>query len=59
MLIPHDALKAKGIPLSKTQLWRLERANKFPKRVKITERSYGYVETEIDDYIRDRIAARK
>lgn len=59
MLIPHDALKAKGIPLSKTQLWRLERASKFPKRVKITERSYGYVETEIDDYICDRIAARK
>lgn len=59
MLIPHDALKGKGIPLSKCQLWRLERAGKFPKRVKITERSYGYVETEIDDYLRDRIAARK
>jgi DNA-binding Lrp family transcriptional regulator len=34
-LISHNDLKAKGIPYSKVHLWRLEKQNRFPKRVPI------------------------
>ena len=43
---------------SKPHLWRLEKANKFPKRVPIGAGRYGYVETEIDAYIEQKIAER-
>ena len=57
-LIPYEALKAKCIPYSKPHLWRLERADKFPKRVNIGPGRYGYVEEEIDQYIAKKIAER-
>jgi prophage regulatory protein len=57
-LIPYEALTAKCIPYSKPHLWRLEKANKFPKRVPIGAGRYGYVEEEIDAYIAERIAER-
>ena len=57
-LISYHELKPKGIPLSKPQLWRLERAGKFPKRVPISASRYGYVEQEIDEFVEQRIAAR-
>jgi prophage regulatory protein len=58
ILIPYRNLRAKGIPYSKPHLWRLERDGKFPKRVPIGLGRYGYVETEIDDYIAALVAAR-
>jgi prophage regulatory protein len=57
-LIPHEALAEKGIPLSKDQLIRLERAGTFPKRVKISQRRFGWVELEIDRWLAQRVAAR-
>jgi prophage regulatory protein len=57
-LIPHEALRSKGIPYSKPHLWRLEKANRFPKRVPIGAGRYGYVEAEIDAFIEASIAAR-
>jgi prophage regulatory protein len=53
-----DLHPKKGIPHSKTQLWRLEKVGKFPKRVKISAGRYGWVEAEIDAFIAERIAAR-
>jgi prophage regulatory protein len=41
--------------LSSTTRWRLERANKFPSRIQITESSVGYFEDEINDWIANRI----
>jgi prophage regulatory protein len=58
ILIPYRELKARGVPYSKPHLWRLERAGKFPKRVPIGPSRYGYVESEIDDYIAALVAAR-
>jgi prophage regulatory protein len=46
------------VPYSKPHLWRLEKAGKFPKRVPIGLSRYGYVESEIDDYITALVAAR-
>ena len=57
-LIPYEALKGKCITYSKPHLWRLERANKFPKRVPIGAGRYAYVEAEIDAWIDARISAR-
>jgi prophage regulatory protein len=57
-LIPYEALKAKCIAYSKPHLWRLEKANKFPKRVPIGAGRYGYVESEIDDFVEQKIAER-
>ena len=57
-LIPYDQLAAKGIPYSKPSLWRKERAGTFPKRVPIGDNRYAYVESEIDDFIGEMIAAR-
>jgi prophage regulatory protein len=57
-LIPYESLKAKCIGYSKPHLWRLEKANKFPKRVAIGAGRYGYVESEIDAYIEQKIAER-
>lgn len=58
-LISYDDLLARGICLSKVQLWRNERAGKFPKRVEISRQRIGWVESEIDAYIAARIAARQ
>jgi prophage regulatory protein len=71
-LIPYAALKAKGVPYSKTHTWRLEQFHKevdagtkektsaplFPYRVPIGPAKYGYVEEEIDAYVAELIANR-
>jgi prophage regulatory protein len=57
-LISYEALRSKCITYSKPHLWRLEKANKFPKRVPIGAGRYGYVEEEIDAYIAQKIAER-
>jgi prophage regulatory protein len=54
----HDDLKAKGIQWSRTHIIRLERAGRFPKRVRIGANSFGYVEAEIDSHIAALAAAR-
>jgi prophage regulatory protein len=58
VLISHADLTPKGITYSKPHLWRLEKENKFPKRVPVGPGRYGYVESEIDSYIDDLIAKR-
>jgi prophage regulatory protein len=61
-LLSYDDLKpAKGIHYSKTQLWRLEKTGAFPRRVSLTGNPngrHGWVESEIDAWIADRIAQR-
>jgi prophage regulatory protein len=59
LLIPYDSLADKGISLSKGQLWRLEKTGKFPKRVSVSAARHAWVESEIDHWIGDRIAARQ
>ena len=57
-LIAYETLKDRCITYSKPHLWRLERADKFPKRVPIGAGRYAYVEAEVDEWIAARIAAR-
>jgi prophage regulatory protein len=58
MLVSYDALKAKGITFSKMHVWRLEKAGKFPMHVQVSTQRIAWVESEIDQWIADRIAAR-
>ena len=44
--------------ISRVQRWRLEKRHLFPKRVHLTDRRVGWVEGEIDEWIRLRMAAR-
>ena len=44
--------------ISRVQRWRLEKLNLFPKCVHLTDRRVGWVEAEIDEWIRLRMAAR-
>jgi prophage regulatory protein len=44
--------------LSRTQRTRLEREGRFPKRVALSERALGWVETEIHSWVAGRISAR-
>jgi prophage regulatory protein len=53
-----DLKPLKGIPYSKVQLWRLERADKFPKRISIGPNRHGWAEHEIDAHISACITAR-
>lgn len=57
-LLAYEELAERGIHLSKTQLWRLERENKFPRRVPISAQRHGWSEQEIDEFIAERIEAR-
>ena len=59
VLLPYDALRTKGITLSKCQIWQLERAGKFPQRVYPSAGRVAWVEREIDEHLAKCIAARR
>jgi prophage regulatory protein len=43
--------------LSRSMIYRLVSAGQFPRPVRITARASGFVESEVTDYIRQKIAA--
>jgi len=57
-------LRGRGVSartgLSRTTIWRLVKAKKFPKPVPITDDGYavGWVESEVEDWIQARIQQR-
>jgi prophage regulatory protein len=58
-VLTYDDLRLqKGISYSKVQLWRLERQNKFPKRVPLGPGRHGWLDSEIDEWIMARAAER-
>ena len=42
------------IGLSRSTLWRLERAGDFPERVHLGVNSVGWLETDIDSWLNNR-----
>ena len=40
------------------QIWRLERDGKFPRRLRLGANAVGWLENEIDDWIRQRARER-
>jgi prophage regulatory protein len=57
-LLSYEDLESKGIPYSRPHIWRLIKAGKFPKPVKIGAAKNCWVESEVDALIEARIAAR-
>lgn len=43
---------------SPMHLWRLEKAGRFPRRIKLGPNSVGWLESEIEDWIAARVAER-
>jgi prophage regulatory protein len=56
-LLDYEGLAGKGIKYSRGHIWRLIKAGRFPKPVKIGDRN-TWVESEIDDLIEKLIAER-
>lgn len=46
------------VSLSVAHIWRLTRQGKFPSPVKITTRRSGWLESEVIDWLSERIACR-
>lgn len=57
-LLSAEGLKAKGIDFSKTQLWRLTKAGRFPKAVMLGYKSRAWIEAEIDAWIETKVKER-
>jgi prophage regulatory protein len=50
--------ETRGIGYSRRHLYTLESERKFPKRITLGENRVGWMESEIDDWIRHRAACR-
>jgi prophage regulatory protein len=46
------------IGLADATIWRLERAGKFPRRIKLGGNSVGWFESEIDAWLTQKAEAR-
>ena len=44
--------------LSRTTIYRLIAKGEFPKQIKLSERSSGWVEQEVMDYLNNKIKSR-
>jgi prophage regulatory protein len=42
--------------LSRTSIWRLERAGDFPKRIRLSAGAVGYRRAEVDAWLASRVA---
>jgi prophage regulatory protein len=51
-------LRAYGVLYGRSQIDRLEKAGKFPKRVALGTWRVGWLETEIISYVRTQVASR-
>ena len=56
ILRKHEVLHRVG--LSGMEIWRREKAGRFPRRVALGPNSVGWVEAEIDAYLEQLVAAR-
>jgi len=46
------------VGLCRSRVYQLIEANKFPKQIKLSERAIGWLESEINQWIEDRIQLR-
>ena len=57
-LIAMDELDEEGIPYSRAHLYRLIKAKKFPKPIRLGANRIAFVTDEIDAWIEAKIAER-
>ena len=56
-IIDWKVLKTK-VPYSRQHIGRLETDGKFPKRIQLGQCRVGWLESEVDDWITERLEAR-
>jgi prophage regulatory protein len=56
--VPFENLRDFGITASKVSIWRWERAGQFPKRVQVSPGRVAWIESEVRQWVQDRIASR-
>ena len=54
----YPDLKSRGIRFSRQHIFNLAKAGRFPAPVNIGDATIGFVESEIDAWAADRVAAR-
>lgn len=47
------------VGLSRTTIWRLEQKGKFPARKKLGENSVGWLEEEVETWIKKRTSKKR
>ena len=47
------------VPYSEAHIWRLEKAGKFPRRVRLGANRVGWVESEVEAWLNSKLAERK
>jgi prophage regulatory protein len=57
-LLNLEALRERGIDYDRSHLWRLSKTGRFPKPVHVGPGRIAWVESEIDKWIKARVAAR-
>jgi prophage regulatory protein len=57
-MLSHADLHDRGIKYSRQHLYRLINRELFPRPVKLGAGSNAWLESEIDEYLRDRVAER-
>jgi prophage regulatory protein len=57
-VLSYSDLNAKGIRFSRQWIHQLVLAGKFPKPIKLGEATTGFVESEVDQWIAERIRER-
>ncbi|TBB88094.1 helix-turn-helix transcriptional regulator [Rhizobium ruizarguesonis] len=58
-LLPYDELRPKkGISYSRPQIWRKVKDGSFPRPIKVGAGRSAWVDSEIDAWIEQRMAAR-
>jgi prophage regulatory protein len=58
-LLTYKHLEAIGISFSREHLWRLEAANKFPRRIYLSPQKIAWFEDEILAWLAERDAERE
>jgi prophage regulatory protein len=57
-ILSYDDLKTKGIRFSRVWILHLIKEGKFPKTIKLGEAHVGFVEEEIDAWLKNLIKQR-
>jgi prophage regulatory protein len=57
-MLSHTDLQDRGIKYSRQHILRLVKRGLFPRPVKLGAGTNAWPENEIDDYLKERIAAR-
>ena len=57
-LLTFPDLGSRGVPYTRVHIYRLEQQGRFPRRVRLGENRVGWVESEIEGWLQDRIAER-